>query len=137
MTGFLKVGFKVGLKVNWIDVKVGLPEPMRKEKIVFLKSLPKPMPHVITHGVGIRTSLLRGTGPLLKQRVARAQYLLSRVRGAQGGFSRRTRIIATLVQSAALWGSRGQRSAASSSRAWRQRCSKAYGGHPDRDGPKR
>ena len=32
---------------------------------------------------------------------------LSRVRGAQGGFSGRTHIIATLVQTAALWGAPG------------------------------
>ena len=57
-------------------------------------------------GVGIRTSLTRGTGPLLKKRTSKGKHLLSRVRGAQGGFSRRT-IIATLVQAAALWGTPG------------------------------
>ena len=58
-------------------------------------------------GVGIRTSVTRGTGPLLKKRTSKGKHLLSRVRGAQGGFSRRTRIIATLVQAAALWGTPG------------------------------
>ena len=58
-------------------------------------------------GVGIRTSLTRGTGPLLKKRTSKGVHLLSRVRGAQGGFSRRTHIIATLVQAAALWGTPG------------------------------
>ena len=58
-------------------------------------------------GVGIRTSLTRGTGPLLKKRTSKGIHLLSRVRGAQGGFSRRTHIIATLVQAAALWGTPG------------------------------
>ena len=58
-------------------------------------------------GVGIRTSLTRGTGPLLKKRISKGKHLLSRVRGAQGGFSRRTHIIATLVQAAALWGTPG------------------------------
>ena len=58
-------------------------------------------------GVGIRTSLTRGTGPLLKKRTSKGIHLPSRVRGAQGGFSRRTHIIATLVQAAALWGTPG------------------------------
>ena len=58
-------------------------------------------------GVDIRTNLTRGTGPLLKKRTSKGKHLLSRVRGAQGGFSRRTHIIATLVQAAALWGTPG------------------------------
>ena len=58
-------------------------------------------------GVGIRTNLVRETGPLLKKRTSNGKHVLSRVRRAQGGFSRRTHIIATLVQAAALWGTPG------------------------------
>ena len=58
-------------------------------------------------GVGIRTNLVRGTGPLPKKRTSNGKHLLSRVRGAQGGFNRRTHIIATPVQAAALWGNPG------------------------------
>ena len=58
-------------------------------------------------GLGIRTNLVRGTGPFLKKRTSSGKIVLSRVRGAQGGFSRRTHIIATLVQAAALLGTPG------------------------------
>ena len=52
--------------------------------------------------------------------------LRSRVRVAQRGCNRRTHIIATLVQSAALWGTPGAEMG----------CSKVYGEHHDQDGPR-
>ena len=57
--------------------------------------------------VGICMGVRKGIGPLIKKMVQRGSYVMARVRGAQGGFTRWTSIIATLVESAALCGSQG------------------------------
>ena len=58
-------------------------------------------------GVGICTGVRNGTGPLINKTVQRGSHVMSKRRKVQGGFTRQTAIIATLVQSAALWGPQG------------------------------
>ena len=55
-------------------------------------------------GVGLRVAGVAGTGPLLQQRLERAEELLSRVHGVQGGRACTAEAIATLVLAVGLFG---------------------------------
>ena len=103
------------------------------QKHTVLQAVPLPrQTNFRSLGVGIRTGQTTGTWPLLKKRIARGAHPLTRVRGAQGGFTRRTHIIAILIQSAALWGSPGADITAKTSAVWNRQCSTACGAPHDR-----